>query len=327
LRVSRLTRMGPASQYTLSHLCVFFSWWPRPSNEASLVRLCAADGLGCKCSIFSILGNYFLLSEGIIYNGRCLVMGTRAIINIMNSFIRIFSLAFTIGVATQASANDDIEQLKQSLTKQLPQYEASHIEATPIEGLYQVIIGGQVIYMTKDARYMIDGNLVDLSTKKNYSEDAMSVIRLSQIDQLGEEKMVVYTPKTVRHTITVVTDIDCPYCRRLHSEMDQYLDGGIKVRYIFMPLKGQGDYKTTVTVWCSKDQNQALDMAKAGTPLDAKECDNPIDEHLKVARNLGIRGTPAIILQDGSMLPGYVPAKKLVVELNKLNLSTARTDN
>jgi thiol:disulfide interchange protein DsbC len=227
---------------------------------------------------------------------------------------------------SQANAEEsDIAELKQALSKRLPQFEVTYIDSTPIEGVYQVIIGGQVIYMTRDARYMIDGNLVDLATKKNYSEDAMSVIRLSEIDKLGEDDMVVYTPETIRHTITVVTDIDCPYCRRLHSEMDQYMAGGVKVRYIFMPLKGQGDYRTTVSVWCAKDQNEALDMAKAGADVEAKDCDNPIDEHLKVARNLGVRGTPAIILQNGSMLPGYVPASKLLSELDKLNLSTAKS--
>ncbi|NNJ97166.1 MAG: DsbC family protein [Gammaproteobacteria bacterium] len=241
--------------------------------------------------------------------------------------LRTFALALTVAAATQVSANEDVDELKNALAKRLPQYEVSRIDSTPIEGLYQVILSGQVIYMTKDARYMLDGNLVDLSTKKNYSEDAMSEIRLSQLEQLGEENMVVYTPETVKHTITVVTDIDCPYCRRLHSEMDQYLDGGIKVRYVFMPLKGKGDYQTTVTVWCSEDKNEALDMAKAGTELQAKDCDNPIDQHLKVSRSLGVRGTPAIILQDGSMLPGYIPAKKLVTELNRMNVSTAKNDS
>jgi thiol:disulfide interchange protein DsbC len=244
----------------------------------------------------------------------------------MNRFLRIFTFVFTIGAFSQASAGDaEIAELKQALSKRLPQFEVTYIDTTPIDGVYQVIIGGQVIYMTGDARYMIDGNLVDLATKKNYSEDAMSVIRLSEIEKLGEKEMVVYTPETIRHTITVVTDIDCPYCRRLHSEMDQYMAGGVKVRYIFMPLKGEGDYRTTVSVWCAKDQNEALDMAKAGAELEAKDCDNPIDEHLKVARNLGVRGTPAIILQNGSMLPGYVPASKLVTELDNLNLSTAKS--
>ena len=93
------------------------------------------------------------------------------------------------------------------------------------------------------------------------------------------------------------------------------MDGGVKVRYIFMPLKGQGDYRTTVSVWCAKDQNEALDLAKSGAELEPKDCENPIDEHLNISRNLGVRGTPAIILQDGSMLPGYVPASKLIAEL------------
>ena len=242
----------------------------------------------------------------------------------MNTLLRIFTLFVTISAATQVSA-DDIAELKASLAKTLPQYEASYIEKTPVEGIYQVIIGGQVIYMTKDARYMIDGNLIDLSTKKNYTEDAMSGIRLSQIEKLGEDKMVVYTPETIKHTITVVTDIDCPYCRRLHNEMDQYMAGGVQVRYIFMPLKGKGDFRTTVSVWCAKDRNEALDMAKAGAELEAKDCENPIDEHLSVSRNLGVRGTPAIILQNGNMLPGYVPASKLIAELQKLNLSTAKS--
>ena len=244
----------------------------------------------------------------------------------MNSFLRIFLFVFSIIGFSHASADDALDELKQSLAKRLPQFEVSFVDKTPIEGIYQVIIGGQVIYMTRDARYMIDGNLIDLSTRRNYSEEAMSVIRLSQIEKLGEDKMVVYTPKTIKHTITVVTDIDCPYCRRLHNEMDQYMDGGVQVRYIFMPLKGQGDYRTTVSVWCAKDQNEALDMAKAGAEVEAKDCDNPIDEHLQISRSLGVRGTPAIILQDGSMLPGYVPADKLITQLASLNLSTAKSD-
>ncbi len=242
----------------------------------------------------------------------------------MNTLLRIFTLVITIGAAAQVSA-DDIAELKQSLAKTLPQYEASYVEKTPVEGIYQVIISGQVVYMTKDARYMIDGNLIDLSTKKNYTEDAMSVIRLTQIEKLGADKMVVYTPETVKHTITVVTDIDCPYCRRLHSVMDQYMAGGVEVRYIFMPLKGKGDFRTTVSVWCAKDRNEALDMAKSGAELETKDCENPIDEHLSVSRSLGVRGTPAIILQNGNMLPGYVPASKLIAELAKLNLSTAKS--
>ncbi len=220
-------------------------------------------------------------------------------------------------------ASDGTEELRQALAKRMPQVQITQVNTTPVEGLYQVIAGPQVVYMTRDARYMVDGSLIDLSTKKNFTEDALAGYRLSHISSLGEENMVIYEPKDVKHTVTVITDIDCPYCRRLHSEMDQYMASGIKVRYIFMPLKGRKDLQTTVTVWCSEDRNSALDLAKAGVELDPIKCDNPIDQHLILARAIGVRGTPAIILEDGTMLPGYVPVKELAVELDKVSVSAA----
>ena len=173
--------------------------------------------------------------------------------------------------------------------------------------------------MDQSARYMLDGDLVDLASRVNYTERSKSKIRLTAINALGEDNMLIYTPKQVDHTITVVTDIDCPYCRRLHSEMDQYMASNVKVRYIFMPLKGKSDFETTVSVWCAKDKNNALDLAKSGIKIEALNCDNPIKDHLVLARQIGIRGTPAIILETGEMLPGYVPAAKLLKEMNKQN--------
>jgi thiol:disulfide interchange protein DsbC len=99
--------------------------------------------------------------------------------------------------------------------------------------------------------------------------------------------------------------------------MDDYMKNNIKVRYVFMPLKGKVDYDKTVSVWCAKNKNEALDLAKAGADIETLSCDNPIQKHLALAREIGIRGTPAIILESGEMLPGYVPVAKLVQEINK----------
>jgi len=129
--------------------------------------------------------------------------------------------------------------------------------------------------------------------------------------------MVIYKPEKVDTTITVVTDIDCPLCRRLDKEIPDYMENNIQVRYIFMPLKGAADMKKTVSVWCSDDQQTSLDIAKAGGDVEEKSCDNPIRKHLKLARELGVRGTPAIFLESGEMLPGYVPYDKLLVQLQK----------
>lgn len=229
-------------------------------------------------------------------------------------FLLITSLFTSFAAVADAAG---AEKLKQALAKAMPNVQASQISATPIDGLYQVIVGSQVVYMSVDARYMIEGDLFDLKTKKNVSEEAKSVIRLAAIDKLGTDNMLVYRPEKVKNIITVVTDIDCPYCRRLHSEIPDYLKNDVEVRYVFMPLKGASDMKKTISVWCSDDRQLALDIAKAGGEVEEKTCDNPIKEHLKLARELGVRGTPAILLEDGSLLPGYVPVDKLVAELRK----------
>ena len=212
---------------------------------------------------------------------------------------------------------DSVGTLKQALARSMPNVKPTKITKSPVDGLYEVIVGSQVVYMSVDARYMIEGDLIDIKTKKNISEDAKSEIRLAAISKFNADQMVVYRPKNVKDIITVVTDIDCPYCRRLHNEIPAYLEKDVEVRYIFMPLKGAADMKKTISVWCSDDQQLALDIAKSGGDVEEKTCDNPIKEHLALARELGVRGTPAIILEDGQMLPGYVPVDKLVAELRK----------
>ncbi len=235
--------------------------------------------------------------------------------------MKLFPLfLLTISLLTSFTVRADAtgaEKLKLALAKSMPNVETSKISATPIEGLYEVIVGSQVVYMSDDARYMIEGDLFDLKTKKNVSEDAKSAIRLAAINKLGEDNMLVYRPENVKNVITVITDIDCPYCRRLHSEIPDYLKNDVEVRYIFMPLKGVSDMKKTVSVWCSDDQQSALDIAKAGGDIEDKTCDNPIKKHLQLARELGVRGTPAIVLEDGQLLPGYVPVDKLIAEIRK----------
>ena len=237
------------------------------------------------------------------------------------SIMKYLSLLFLIAPLVISNSvlaeTDSIKDLEQALAKTMPNVKPSKISQSPVDGLYEVVVGTQVVYMSVDARYMIDGDLIDIKTKKNISEDAKSAIRLATIGKLSPDQMLVYKPKNVKNTITVVTDIDCPYCRRLHSEVPTYLEKDVEVRYIFMPLKGAADMKKTISVWCSDDQQLALDMAKSGGDIEEQTCDNPIKQHLALARELGVRGTPAIILEDGQLLPGYVPVDKLVAELRK----------
>lgn len=219
---------------------------------------------------------------------------------------------------TVFSADDGVATLKAALAKHMPNTPISKVTESMISGLYEVTVGTQIFYMDKNARYMLNGDMIDLATRKNLTDAAKSGIRLAAISKLSEDDMLVYTPKKVDHTITVISDVDCYYCRLLHSEMNQYLENNVKVRYIFMPLKGQASYDKTVSVWCAKDKNKALDSAKRGEDVEPLTCDNPIQRHIAVGRDLGVRGTPGIMLESGEWLGGYVKAGELVKKLNNV---------
>ncbi|MCW8935326.1 MAG: DsbC family protein [Gammaproteobacteria bacterium] len=227
-------------------------------------------------------------------------------------------ITMVLGAVSAVHANEaEIKELKENINKRLPPNTALSVKTTPVKGVYEIMAGGQIMYADKDARYIFDGDLIDLKTKKNITEDTRGIVRLSALDKLGENNMLVYTPKgKVEHTITIFTDIYCPYCRKLHDEMPDYMNNGVKVRYIFVPFKGPKSVQTSVSVWCADDKNKAMDLAKGGKEVEKKACDNPISLHQALATEIGIRGTPAIMLESGTLLPGYVPSAKLLQQLN-----------
>jgi thiol:disulfide interchange protein DsbC len=187
------------------------------------------------------------------------------------------------------------------------------IRTTPITGLYEVALGPRLVYMTENGRYLLQGNIIDVDKKENITEARAGAARLRAIDALGEDQMLVFGPKNAPHTVTVFTDIDCGFCRKLHSEMASYNDAGIRVRYLFFPRAGEGSeaYRKAVSVWCASDRKQAMTDAKAGKDVPAKTCPNPVDEHLAMGDLVGVNGTPFMVLPDGGDLPGYVPAERL----------------
>jgi len=145
------------------------------------------------------------------------------------------------------------------------------------------------------------------------------------LEKVGLENMIVFKPKIQKHFIYVFTDIDCGYCRKLHSQVEDYLREGIEVRYLFFPRAGKDSdsYHKAVTVWCAKDRNAALTRAKNGESFTQKTCKNPVDEHMALAQAMGANGTPMIVTDKGVIIPGYVPAKELVKELDGVSDAAA----
>lgn len=231
------------------------------------------------------------------------------------NFKAIFILLGVISLSVPLhAAQDDLAEVREMLRELVPGQAPDGLKATAVPGIYEVRYGSTVFYLNKDGRYMFQGDLIDLKTETNLSEQSRAEARLKIIAPLAEEDMIVFSPKQVKYTVTVFTDIDCAVCQRMHTDMAKINQQGIKVRYAAYPRAGldSESYVKAVSVWCSKDRKKAITRAKAGEEVRTKPCDNPVKQHLQAVRELGIRGTPAFILEDGSLIPGYESVEHLV---------------
>jgi len=235
--------------------------------------------------------------------------------------MRIVGRAFLLGAVLAMVSSPLLAgaeaKIKARVEKLLPEYKVDSVDKTPVRGLYEVVMGPQVIYVSDDGRYMVQGRMIDLDSREDLTEPRRAAARKQAVNKIGEENMVIFAPAKYDHTVTVFTDIDCGYCRKLHRDIADYGAEGIRVRYVFYPRAGvdSSSYKEAVSVWCSDDRKSALTDAKSGKKLEAKSCRNPVKEHMAVGELLGIAGTPAILLENGEMVPGYVPAKRLAAML------------
>lgn len=206
------------------------------------------------------------------------------------------------------------DQLRATLAERLPDAKVEEIRPSPVAGVYEVVVDNRLYYVSADGRYLLTGDVVDLQSRKNVSTDKRDKLLMKSIDAVGEANMVVIGPKNARHTVTVFTDVDCPYCSKLHLEVPALNKGGVRVRYLFFPRAGVGSdsYKRSVAVWCAKDRAEAMGIAKAGGKLPMKTCANPVAEHYELGQAVGVQGTPTLVLDNGKIIPGYVPAAKLL---------------
>ena len=237
----------------------------------------------------------------------------------------VLTVMLALASAFQGAVADDLDAVTERITERLqtmdPDLVPDRVEETPLDGIYLIVVQGQVAYMSADGRYLIQGDVMDLDSRRALSDAVQGDMRRDQLEEHGEGNMVVYSPEgDVRHSVTVFTDIDCPYCRQMHARMDEYLDKGIEIRYVQMPRAGvdTGSYRKAVSVWCADDRNAAMDRAKAGESMEQRECDNPVADQLDLARSLGINATPTIVADDGTVFQGMVSPDDLQGRLEGL---------
>lgn len=237
----------------------------------------------------------------------------------MNNVFKIVCFCVLDAVGGIKSLHADETAIRQALVKSMPNLKIDSINLSEIKGLYEVTVGVNIYYVSENGKYLLPGQLIDLATSKDLTKVKLNAARQLAISKLGQSKMIVFKPKISKHMVTIFTDIDCGYCRKLHSEIDQYLAEGITIQYLFFPRAGKGSesYNKAVSVWCSDDRNAALTAAKKDQTLPVKTCENPIDEHMQLVNDFRLDGTPTIVSENGNVYPGYLPAKQLFLTLEQ----------
>ena len=224
--------------------------------------------------------------------------------------------------STSAPAVATAADPRVAIAAKFPGVKAEDLHPTPIAGIYELMRGADAAYVTADGRYAIVGDLYVTGSNEDLTEARRRDVRLKLLAGIPESHMVIFGPTDAKHTITVFTDVDCAYCRRLHSQIAEYNRLGIRVRYVSYPRTGPNTESWTKAeqVWCADDRGSALTKAKLGQALTGKVCpNNPVAEEYALGEQFGLQGTPAIILGDGQMIPGYMSPSELAQQLKTVS--------
>lgn len=207
------------------------------------------------------------------------------------------------------------------IAKKFPGIKAEDVKTSPLPGIYEVAMGSDTAYVSADGKYLINGDMYEIESRINLTEAGRSGVRRAALAKLDERDMIIFSPAKPTHTITVFTDVECGYCRKLHGEIDQLNKLGVRVRYMAYPRAGPGsdDWHKMENVWCSKDRKAAITQAKSGSDVKAPACGaTPVAKQFALGEKLGVNGTPAIFTDAGDYIGGYLPPDKLLEQLEQL---------
>ncbi|HVV97161.1 MAG TPA: thioredoxin fold domain-containing protein [Rhodanobacteraceae bacterium] len=233
----------------------------------------------------------------------------------------LIPLAFVL-VAASAQAADKPEDAaaRKALQELVPQAKLDAIESAPLPGYRQIIVGSQMVYVSDDGKYLLQGTLYDTQNKRDLTGARLAIDHKKKVDAVPLSKRIVFAPDKPKYKITVFTDLDCGYCRKLHSQIAEYNKRGIEVDYLFFPRTGLNSpsFDKAVSVWCAADRKAAFTAAKAGKNPAPAKCDNPVAEEYQLGTQVGVEGTPTIFAPDGTKIGGYLPPAEMESKLQNL---------
>lgn len=217
-----------------------------------------------------------------------------------------------------AADDSNLDVVRAKIAAMFDEIGAENVGESPVDGWYTVHKGSIVAYVSEDGRYLLQGDLIDLDQQLNLSEQTRTESRRLLMSTVTDDQTILFTPVNPRFRVTVFTDVECTYCRKLHSQIDEYLAQGIEVRYLLYPRNGPASrsWNTSEDVWCARDRNRALTAAKLDQKFETQKCDaSAIAKQYLLGQSIGLTGTPAIVFDDGTLLSGYLPPAALASRL------------
>lgn len=216
--------------------------------------------------------------------------------------------------------------LRAALKEVAPGGEITRIGDSPIPGFREVAMGARIVYLSDDGKRLIQGALFDIPSRENLTQASEAGLRKDMLATVGADRRIVFAAAQPRHVVTVFTDIDCGYCRKLHEQIAAYNRLGITVEYLFYPRSGLASesFDKAVAVWCAPDRRAGMTAAKAGKVLPPGKCTNPVTQDYELGRRIGLEGTPAIYAANGEQIGGYVEPADMLARLDEIAAKPAR---
>ena len=202
-----------------------------------------------------------------------------------------------------------------------PGTQIEKIEESSFPNIYKVYYGDiQPLYVSKSGKYFLYGDMFEINSSEIINLTALDIKkqRISLMKEINKDELISFSSDDETYSVTVFTDVDCGYCRKLHNEIKAYNKLGISINYAAFPRSGIGTEAFTkmVGAWCSTNPKQSITYLKDGKKLDLNFCDSqPVSKHYAIGKKIGITGTPAIISSEGELFPGYYSPQDLLDKL------------
>jgi len=192
--------------------------------------------------------------------------------------------------------------------------EITSIRESSLPGMYEVMLGAEILYASADGQYVLQGDLIDINNLKNLSEERRSSARTELLANVPADEIIEFSPENADHYLYVFTDITCGYCQKLHNDIAELNNNGIGIRYLAFPRRGlnSADYVDMQSVWCANDQHKALTDAKFRQDVEPANCNNPVAKHFNLGQDMGVTGTPAVFTENGKQIGGYAQPDRIL---------------